>query len=408
MKKLILGLSLLFVGLQANAQDLTTNAEGSKYKFEKIKQLEATPVESQGWTGTCWSFSTLSFFETELMRMGKGEKVLSEMWIAYFAYLGKAEKYIRMDGKANFDEGGAFHDIMWVIERYGIVPTTAFTGLVNGSSRHNHAELSEVLKGAMEGVLKTKNDLGDNEGLSNSWLGAIRGILNAYLGTIPENLEDFKFTEDGKEYNPITYRDELGMNMDDYVSLTSFTNHPFYEECMIAVPDNWAWGTSYNLPLDEFWAAAKDAIMNGYSFAWGSDVSEDYFNFRAGLAIVPEDKSTIFVQGNNNRNFSDAGSDKKASCFMEPVKEEVITQEKRQMAYDAKMTTDDHGMHAVGLYKDQEGTEYLLIKNSWGTKYNTCDGYFFASEAFFKYKTMNIYLHKDALSKDLKKKLNIK
>ena len=176
---------------------------------------------------------------------------------------------------------------------------------------------------------------------------------------------------------------------------------------MLAIPDNWAWGSSYNVPLEDLWAAAKYALNQGYSFAWGSDVSEDYFNFRSSLAIVPEDRSTIYVSGSNNRNFSDAGSEKKASCFDEPVKEETITQEMRQKGYDSKQTTDDHGMHAVGLYKDQKGTEYLLIKNSWGTNYNVCDGYFFASEAYFKYKTINIYLHKDALSKEMKKKLKI-
>lgn len=407
MRKIVLSIALLGASFWGISQDFTTNKEGSKYKFEKIVQLDATPVESQGWTGTCWSFSALSFFETELMRMGKDEQTLSEMWIVYHGYLGKAEKYIRMDGKANFDEGGAFHDIPWVIKNYGIVPTEAYKGLNYGSEKHTHSELSEVLKGAMSGVLKARNELSDNGSMSTSWQSAIRGILNAYLGPIPANVEDFKFNYKGKEYNPITYRDELGLNMDDYVSLTSFSNHAWYEKCMLAIPDNWAWGSSYNVPLEDLWAAAKYALNQGYSFAWGSDVSEDYFNFRSSLAIVPEDRSTIYVSGSNNRNFSDAGSEKKASCFDEPVKEETITQEMRQKGYDSKQTTDDHGMHAVGLYKDQKGTEYLLIKNSWGTNYNNCDGYFFASEAYFKYKTINIYLHKDALSKEMKKKLKI-
>jgi bleomycin hydrolase len=407
MKKTI---ALLLGGLLLTttfAQKAVTNKEGSSYRFEEMVHLDATPVQSQGWTGTCWSFSALSFFETELARTGKKMPILSEMYIVYQAYLGKADKYFRTDGNTNFDEGGAFHDIPWVISRFGVVPNEYFKGLNYGSDKHTHSEMAEILKGAMDGLIKARENADDGDGMTDAWRRAIRGILNAYLGEMPENVEDFKFDVDGKEYNPISYRDELGLNMDDYISLTSFSNHPFNSKCQLAIADNWAWGSSYNVPLEDLWAAAEYALSEGYSFAWGADVSEDYFSFRSGLAIVPKDKSTIFVSGKNNKNFSDAGSDKKASCFLQPGEEEEITQEMRQKGYDAKQTTDDHGMHAVGLYKDQNGTKYLLIKNSWGTSYNDCDGYFYASEAYFKYKTINIYLHKDGLSKDMKKKLKI-
>ena len=407
MKK-TLAICALAVGFGAIAQEAEiTNKEGSSYKFKEVVHLDATPVESQGWTGTCWSFSALSFFETELDRMGKEMPNLSEMYIVYQAYLGKAEKYYRTDGNSNFDQGGAFHDIPWVISRFGVVPKDVYKGLSYGMEKHNHQELSKVLKGAMDGVMKAREGMNDDVGMTSSWKMALRGILNAYLGEIPANVEDMKFEVEGKEFNPITYRDHLGLNMDDYVSLTSFSNHPWNKECRLAIADNWAWGSSYNVELEDLWGAAEYALNNGYSFAWGADVSEDYFSFRSGLAIVPKDKETIFVEGANNSNFSDPGSEKKASCFMEPGEEDEITQEMRQKAYDNKQTTDDHGMHAVGVYEDQNGTKYLLIKNSWGTKHNDCDGYFYASEAYFKYKTINIYLHKDALSKDMKKKLGM-
>lgn len=405
MKKLLTAFALFF-SVALFAQEFTTNKEGSGYKFEKIVHLDATPVQSQGWTGTCWSFSALSFFESEIKRLGKGEQILSEMYVVYQAYLGKVEKYIRTDGHTNFDEGGAFHDIPWVIRKFGIVPNEVYTGLNYGTKGHTHSELTAVLKGAVNGLLEHRKDLGDNEQLTTVWLDAVRGILDAYLGAVPENVEDFKFKYNGKDYNPLTYRDELGLNMDDYYSLTSFTNHDMYKECRLEIADNWVWDKSYNVSLDDMWAAAENALTNGYTFAWAADVSEDYFDFRNSIALVPKDKSTIYVDGKNNKNFSDAGSEKKASCFMTPTEEDVITAEMRQLAYDNKRTTDDHGMHAVGLYKDQDGKKWLLIKNSWGTM-NDCDGYMFISEAYFKYKTINIYMHRDAIPKDLKKKLAI-
>ncbi len=401
MKKHIAIGAFIFGSMSLSAQEYSTNQEGSAYKFEQIAHLDATPVLSQGSTGTCWSFSSHSFFESELVRLGKEGHNLSEMYGVYHAYLGKADKYIRTDGNINFSQGGEFHDTPWVIERYGVVPAEVFDGLQNGSKRHSHSELVKILKGAMSGALSASNGT-----ISNNWKKAIRGILDAYLGEIPENLEDFKFTVDGKEYNPFTYRDELGLKMDEYVSLTSFSNHKFYSECQLAISDNWGWNASHNIPLEDLWSAAVYALETGYTFGWSADVSEDYFDFRSGLAIVPKDKSTIIVNGEDNDNFSDSGAEKEANCFMDPVNEEFITQESRQIGYDNKETKDDHAMHAVGLYKDQNGTKYLLIKNSWGTS-NDCDGYFYASESYFKNKTIYIYLHQDGVSKELKKKLEL-
>ncbi|MCB0478141.1 MAG: aminopeptidase [Crocinitomicaceae bacterium] len=409
MKKILIAVGL-FTTLVNFSQETLTNKKGSEYKFTPIKIMDATPVLNQGWTGTCWSFSALSFFETELQRLGKGEHVLSEMFVVRNAYLGKAEKFIRMQGKANFDEGGAFHDIAWVIRNHGIVPKEVYEGLNYGYDGHNHSEMAEVLRASVNAVLKTADNLKGDQHLSTAWKKAIAGILDAYLGEMPN---EFKYQ--GKKYTPQTFADYLGLNMDDYISITSFSNHKFYEKCMLAIPDNWAWGSSYNVPLEDLWGQMKYTVENGYTFAWGADVSEKGFNYREGLAIVPADPSTIITNGRSNRNFSDAGAEKKASCFDKPMDELVITQELRQTAYDNKTTTDDHGMHATGIVKDQNGKIYFLIKNSWGTESSNYDeatqkydGYFFASEAYMKYKTINIYIHKDALMPELKKKLNVK
>lgn len=378
-----------------------SNAKDSKYQFTKIAHLDATPVQSQGWTGTCWSFSALSFFESELMRMGdENPELLSEMFVVRKAYESKATKYIRMNGKVNFSEGGAFHDIPYVIRRYGIVPLSVYEGLNYGTDSHNHSELFNVLDGAVQGLLKHMEGKYFKE-LTPAWQSAINGILDAYLGP---DIEEFELN--GKKYTPANYAKAIGLNMDDYVSLTSFTNHELNKECMLEIPDNWAWGKSYNVSLEDLMNVCEYALKHDYTLAWGADVSEKGFSFSNGLAINPVDIATIEVSGEDNKNFSDAGADKKSNAFKEPVDEVEVTPEIRQREYDNKKTTDDHGMHIVGLYKDQNDTKYLLVKNSWGTG-NYPEGYLYVSESYFNMKTINIYLHKDGLSDKMKKKLNI-
>lgn len=405
MKNIIV--SILFVGFfsstfaQFGYTEPVKNAEDSEYQFTKIAHLDATPVQSQGYTGTCWSFSALSFFESELMRQGnKNPDLLSEMYVVRKAYESKAEKYIRMDGKINFSEGGAFHDIPFVIRHYGIVPLDVYSGLNYGTDKHNHSELFNVLDGAVQGVLKQTNSKA-SKGLSTAWKNALNGILDAYLG---EDIKEFEFK--GKKYTPKSYAKEIGLDMDNYVSLTSFTNHELNKECMLAIPDNWAWGKSYNVTLDDLMAATEYALKNGYTVAWGADVSEKGFSFSNGLAINPVDEETINVSGFDNKNFSDGGADKESNAFKTPVAEVKVTPEIRQEGYDNKTTTDDHGMHIVGMYKDQKGTKYFLVKNSWGTG-NYPEGYLYVSESYFKWKTINVYLHKDGLSKEMAKKLNL-
>ncbi len=400
MIKQLTAITFLAITSLASAQfgysEPAKNAKDSEYKFTKVSHLDATPVQSQGYTGTCWSFSALSFFESELIRGGaENPALLSEMYIVRKAYESKAQKYIRMDGKINFSEGGAFHDIPYVIKRYGIVPLEAYEGLNYGVDKHNHSELFSVLDGVVQGV---KNHKGQR---STAWMKAVNGVLDAYLG---EDITEFEFQ--GKKYTPKSYAKYIGLDMDDYLSLTSFTHFPENEECMLAIADNWAWGTSYNVNIDNLMKATEYALKQGYTVAWGADVSEKGFSFRNGLAINPIDASTIAVSGKDNKNFSDGGADKASNAFKTPVDEVEVTAEIRQAGYDNKTTTDDHGMHIVGMYKDQNGTKYFLVKNSWGTG-NYPEGYLYVSESYFKWKTINVYMHKDALSGAMKKKLKI-
>ena len=417
MKKYLVLLLIFTVSFTIQAQEFTTkrttnkkdntpftNKKGSKYEFKLIKNLEATPVENQNRTGTCWSFSSLSFIESEMIRQGHKPVNLSEMFIARNAYIGKAENYLRMYGTFNFGEGGAFHDIPWVIKRFGIVPESVYKGLEYGSKQHKHSEMQQALA-AMLKVFVKKPQGGK---LTKNWKKAFTNVVDAYLGDIPENTEDFTFQVEGITYTPKSYAKYLGLNMDDYISITSYTHHPFYEKFVLEVQDNWALQSCYNVPLDEFIDIMEGAINEGFTFAWGADVSEKGFSARDALAILPKDESTIKEKGKDDVFFNNAGAEKISNAFMQPVEEKWVTQQERQDAFDEQTTTDDHGMHITGIVKDQKGTKYFIVKNSWGTKYNQCDGYFYASFPYVRYKTMNIMIHKDALSKEMKKKLGIK
>lgn len=403
MKKLLI-ISIISISFNSFSQSkFETNKKDSEYKFKVLKDLEATDVQDQGRTSTCWSFSSLSFFESEIIRIKKERHNLSEMFIVRNAYLGKAENYLRMYGTFTFGPGGAFHDIPWVIKRYGIVPEEVYGGLNYGASAHKHSEMEAVVESAVKALAKKPQ----NGKLTPVWKNGIEGILDAYLGDMPSNIDDFNFTYKGKKYNPKTFSESLGLNMEDYISLTSFTHHPFYSNFVLEVQDNWALQSSYNLPLDEFMEVMESALMQGYTFAWGADVSEKGFGYRDALAILPEDESTIKKSGKDSKRYNDAGAERISNAFNSPVKEKKISQKDRQIAFDNQETTDDHGMHVTGLVEDQNGTKYFIVKNSWGES-NEKDGYFFASFPYVRYKTLNIQVHKDVLSKDLKKKLGIK
>ena len=380
--------ALALVSAAASAQ------QAPDYEFTVIKENPITSVKNQNRSGTCWCYSALSFVESEILRTKGKEVDLSEMFVVGKSYRDRAVKYVRLDGHLNFAAGSSFGDVLHVINDYGIVPQSAMNGMNYGSALPEQNELDAALKGYVSAIASNPN-----KKLTTAWLNGFDGIVEAYLGEYPET-----FTVDGVEYTPESYRDFLGINMDDYVNITSFTHHPFYEPFVIEVPDNWRWDTAYNLPMDEMMDVMFNAIEKGYTVAWGSDVSETGFT-RNGLAVaLGEAKATTGSDQERWVGKADAPKEEVKAALPEEV---TVTQEMRQEGYDRKTTTDDHGMHIFGLAKDQNGTKYFMVKNSWGEtgKYK---GIWYASETFVKFKTLNIVVHKDALPKDIAKKLGIK
>ncbi len=392
--------SLLFIFMMFIISFTGTSQDKKEgYLFKEDFRLPATSVKNQYRSGTCWSFSGLSFLESELLRSGKGEYDLSEMFVVRMTYYEKAIKYVRMHGHNNFAAGGEFHDIIHVIKKYGIVPEEVYPGLLEGESKHIHGEMDEVLADYVKGVIKNRN-----KKLSKEWIKGLEGILDAYLGKVPE-----KFTYKGKEYTPRTFAESLGLNWDDYVGITSFTHHPFYTSFAIEIPDNWAWGEVYNVPLDDMMEIINNALKKGYTVAWASDVSEKGFNWKKGIAIVPE-KDFEDLTDLEQARWSEMTPEEKDALiyhFNQPGKEKTITQELRQEAFDNYTTTDDHGMHIVGMAHDQNGTLYYIVKNSWGSTGHIYDGYFYASEAFVRYKTTLIMVNKHSIPARIRKKLDM-
>lgn len=401
-------IKFLTIGLLAAGLLFSASAEAKKevkkekesYQFTDIKRLPATSVKDQHRSGTCWAFSGLSFIESEMIRMGKPEVDLSEMFVVYNCYSDKAVKHVRMNGKFNFGGGGAFHDVTYVMRNFGLVPESVYHGIKYGEEGHTHGELDAVLNDYVSAVIKNKN-----RKLSPVWHKGFDGILDAYLGEKPE-----KFEYEGKEYTPKSFaKDFVGVNADDYIEISSYTHHPFYEKFIIEVPDNWLWDEVYNVPMNEMMEIMEGAIMKGYTIGWASDVSEKGFMYRKGIAIVPDATTKNMTDSEISKWESLSKDEKDAKLKGEagPVKEKVITQEMRQMAFDNYTTTDDHGMHIVGIAKDQKENKYFIVKNSWAADSNKYDGYFYASYPFVSYKTMSFMIHKDALSKEMKAKLGL-
>ncbi len=369
------------------------------YEFKDIKRLPTTSVKNQYRSGTCWSFSALSFLESEMLRKGKKDPDLSEMFVVRNCYSDKAKRTVRMHGHLNFGGGGAFHDALYVLKKYGAVPEEAYKGLTIGEEKHIHGEMDQVLKDYVDGVVKNKN-----RKLTPVWHQGFEGLLDVYLGKYPE-----KFKYKGKEYTPKSFAKEVvGLNPDDYVEITSFSHHPFYSKFILEVPDNWLWGEAYNVPLNDFKKIISNAIDNGYTVAWASDVSENGFSYSNGIAVVPNNTKEDLADTERSK-WDQLSRNKKNELLYNlkaPGKEKTITQEMRQKEFDNFLTTDDHGMHIIGKAKDQNGTLYYIVKNSWDTD-NLYDGYFYASEAFVVFKATNIMVHKDAIPKEIRKKLKL-
>lgn len=346
--------------------------EESKFKFTPVHEIATTSVKSQDRTGTCWSYSTTSFIETEVIRQGGPELDLSEMYFVRYAYQDKARKYVMLHGKGNFSEGGQAHDVMNVLRDHGMATEEAFPGKCCADEPHNHTELvssQKVLLDNFMGLKKTSP--------KPIWYKVQDAVLDTYLGEVPEKVE-------GK--TPQEFAEAMKINADDYIELTSYSNYPWYKAVNLEVPDNWSHDLYYNVPLNELMAIMNEALAQGYSFVWDGDVSEKFFSHKNGVAIVPVDEEIGF----------------------EPQEEKVISQELRQEAFMSWQSTDDHLMHITGMVKDQEGTPYYITKNSWGTKRSPFEGYLNMSESYMRLHTVAIMVHKDALTRDMKKKLGIK
>ncbi|MCF0210283.1 MAG: aminopeptidase [Bacteroidales bacterium] len=400
MKKLVYFLAvamLLSSTAFAQKKDKKKDKKVEGYEFTLVKENPTTSVKDQHRSGTCWAYSGISLIESEIMKAGKGEFDLSEAWIYRHAYMDKAEKYIRFHGAATFAEGGAFQDIPYIIKKYGIVPQEVYEGLNYGTDKPDFSEVTPALEGYIKPLANSKK-------LSTAWKKGFNALLDAYFGEVPE-----KFTYKGVEYTPHSFAASLGLNFDDYIEIGSFTHHPFYEPFMLEVQDNWLHANIYNVTLDEMIKIIDRVINEGYTVGWGADVSEKGFSWKNGVAIVPdEDKKDL--SGTEKEKWEKLTSAEKAAAaysFDGTAKEKVITQEMRQEGFDNFTTTDDHGMHIVGIYKDQNGNKFYKVKNSWGSDSGKYDGYFFASEAFVRYKTIDIQVNKNALCDNMKKKLGI-
>jgi len=390
MKNLVVvGLALL-MGSGVQAQ------EG--YGFKPVKEIAVTSVKNQAISGTCWCFATTSFMEAELLRMHKGTYDLSEMYIVRQKYKNQlADNFLRR-GKGNVGQGSLSHTFMNAYRQVGILPESVYTGIQYDSERHNHSEIEGYVSALAKEEVLLKNRSEQVEALENS-------LFDIYMGEIPQ-----QFTYEGKEYTAASFTASLGLNMDDYIELTSFTHHPFYKKMEIEVPDNWEHQLMYNLPLDELQQVIDAALNQGFTVCWDGDVSEAGFSAHAGVAIMPDGGEVKDLSKSDRARFEKLSPDRRRQeilKFEQPYPELAITPEQRQQGFERFKTTDDHLMHITGLMKDKKGKLYYRTKNSWGTNSVAHQGYVYMSPSYFRAKTIYIMVHKDAIPEAIKKELGL-
>lgn len=380
------------------AEPQIENPDSTGFKFTDVKINKTGSVKDQNKSGTCWAFSGLSTLEDNVMRKGGPELDLSEMFVVRNAYIEKAKKFMRMNGTINFAQGGSWGDVLNMTSLYGAMPEEAYSGLNYGEDKHSHYEMADALEAYLRAVLSRGTK---NKKLTTAWLPGFIGILDAYLGKVPEN-----FTYNGKTYTPSQWAKEMGLEPENFVNITSYTHHPFYENFILEIPDNWAWTESMNVPMEDMQRIVDNALEKGWTVMWAADVSEGGFKWNKGYALLPEDKDQKDMTDTElSRWVKLSDKDRESSRFdiKGPVKEKTVTQESRQKTFDNFETTDDHGMVIVGTAVDQEGNKYYKVKNSWDTN-QLYDGFLYVSMPFFLEKTLGVGVHNDAIPADIRKK----
>ena len=386
-KYFLIAVSILLSAQLFSQEEGEEKKDDTKIEFTETTKIVTSEVKSQDRTGTCWDYATTSFIETEAIRLGKPELNLSEMFTIRYDYVEKAKHYIQFHGKANFSPGGQAHHMTDVIKKHGIVPESIYSGLEYGDTTHRHGELLEALTGFLKGVNKNS----DNK-LTTAWLPAVNSIIETYLGVIPT-----EFEYDGKKYTPKTFlKNAVGINADDYIEITSYTDAPFYSQYLLKIPDNWDYAQYYNVPINDLMEIMKNSLNKGYSVVFDGDVSEITFSHKKGMAMLPY------------KIYTALSDSEQENVFKLGFKEMDVTQEYRQITFNSRETTDDHLMHFTGMAKDQSGRVYFKTKNSWGKDSNEYGGYLYMSENYAKLKTVAIMVHKDAVPSSIAKKMGLK